>query len=691
MTATPGVSDPARQDYRRDIDGLRAVAILLVVAFHARVPGFRGGFVGVDVFFVLSGYLITGLLVREHVREGRVALGRFVARRIRRLLPLAALVLASTVALGVWLLPPLQRLGLFGDAISSALYVANWRFAGQATAYSDAEVTDALLLHYWSLSIEEQFYVLWPLLLIVVGAAVRRRWPHLFLPALAVVLALIIATSLTASAALSYRLGPQAYYTTHTRLWEMAAGALLAVALPRLRPLQPRTTELLAVLGVGSILWSAVRFDAGTTFPGTAALLPVLGCLALITAGDMTRSSVSKALTMAPLPHLGRLSYAWYLWHWPVIGAGMLLQQRYAPEASAALAISAAVGVSLLLAALSHVLVENPVRYSPRMSASLPRSYALGAALTLAPALVGVVLLTGYAGLDAETVFTGEQGRQADNSEVSVAEALQASNDRVTIEGDGCRTLLEEAPEPSDCIYGDPAGSRTIGLVGDSHAQHWLPALHEAGKLKGWRVVMYMQESCTLIDVPIWHRRLERRYHECEAWRTAVVDQLRAHAPLDLLLIARTYRYKDLVLGSHGERLDVVDIRQPWIDGARRMFASASTVADHVAVLRDTPWAPHDIPSCLSDTADSTACAFPLGEAAHRDTPLHQAEVAAGDSGAGTLDLTDLVCPSDPCEVVTQDGIIKMRDSHHLSQTFSTTLGSSLADRIERHLAEHAP
>ncbi|HUH07103.1 MAG TPA: acyltransferase, partial [Egibacteraceae bacterium] len=248
MTAI-GLPGADERGYRRDIDGLRAVSLLLVIGFHSGLGLFAGGYVGVDVFFVLSGYLITGLLVKEHQRTGRISLTDFYARRIRRLLPMSGLVLVSTVLAGLWLLPPLSRMSLVHDARAAALYIANWRFSRQATAYSDAEVTDALLLHYWSLSVEEQFYFLWPLLIFGVGWFVGRRRRELFIPTLSVVLGALIAASLWASLTLTAVRGPEAYYVTHTRLWELGVGGALALLVPAMGRIRRPFAHGGAVLG----------------------------------------------------------------------------------------------------------------------------------------------------------------------------------------------------------------------------------------------------------------------------------------------------------------------------------------------------------------------------------------------------------------------------------------------------------
>src|SRR5215207_8385412 len=287
--------------FRADVEGLRAAAVVAVVAYHAGLGGVGGGFVGVDVFYVLSGFLITGLLWEELDGTGRLRLGAFYARRARRLLPAAALVLVVTlVASAVWL-SPLQVPVVARDAAAAALYVANYRFAAQRTDYL-ADASPSPLQHYWSLGVEEQFYLLWPLLLLVVFLAARRGRRS---------------ATRAAGAAVSQ---PWAFFSLPTRAWELAAGGLVALAASRLARLPGLAAATLGWLGLEAILWSITRFGPSTPFPGAAALFPVAGTAAVLAAGCAApRLGPDLVLRRWPLQLGGRLSYAWYLWHWPLL------------------------------------------------------------------------------------------------------------------------------------------------------------------------------------------------------------------------------------------------------------------------------------------------------------------------------------------------------------------------------------
>lgn len=667
----------AVRGYRADIDGLRAVSILLVVGYHAGLAGLPGGYVGVDVFFVLSGYLITGLLIAERNRTGRVALGEFYARRLRRLLPLASLVLVATLLAGMWLLPPLAREGLVGDARAAAFYVANWRFAGQATAYSDTEVTDSLLVHYWSLSIEEQFYLLWPALIIGVGWIVGRRRPSWELPALGGLIAALVSASFAASVLLTDRLGPTAYFLTHTRMWEMGVGAVLALVVPRLNRIPRWLAQLGSVGGVVAVGVAAVRFDASTAFPGWAALLPVLGAAVLVASAAHGSTSVSGLLSRRPLPMLGRWSYAWYLWHWPVIGIGLLLDRRYDWPLSAGVVTALAVVVSLGLAVASHVLVENPVRYHRALARAPRRNLAFGASLMVLPLLLGAVAV--------RTLPVGDVAVAAASPASAAMTPRQAAEDRPSIgRADECMATITELDVAEGCVFGEAASATTVVLIGDSHAQHWLPALHEAGLERGWRVLAWTKSACPPVDVAIWSYRLERPYRECDIWRAGVLHRLRSAAPVDLVVLAASKGYTGLVLDDEGERVPRTSFEPYWSAAASRTYSELLGLARRVVRLHDTPWAPHDVPACLAEAAaDPHACGFDRTGAVGLDEPLLRAERWGAPAEVEFVDLNDLVCPDSFCEVVTIDGIIKFRDQHHLTQTFARELGHEIGEALD--------
>lgn len=323
--------------------------MLAVVFYHSGVRGFGGGYVGVDVFFVISGCLITQLLLLEIDGSGLDSVD-FYARRVRRLLPAGLVAVVATVAMQAWRASPEELGGLFADGVSAATYTSNLHFIATAFAYFDAGVEHDPLTHTWSLGVEAQFYLVWPLLVAVLAG--RRT-------ALAASFALLMAASFAASVLLTRSNLPLAFYGLPTRLWELAAGALLA--LPH-RPLPPRLGQVLAIAGLAAIGLAVVWLDRTTPFPGWIAVLPVGGAAAVVLGGGAP-GVADRLLTWPPLQAIGRLSYSWYLWHWPLL----TLLHRFAPGAGLAWRL-AAVLVALGVAMASYRLVELPVRRSPQLA-----------------------------------------------------------------------------------------------------------------------------------------------------------------------------------------------------------------------------------------------------------------------------------------------------------------------------------
>jgi len=370
-----------RGDFRPDIEGLRAVAILAVVAYHAGLSAIPGGYVGVDVFFVISGFLITDHLSRELREKGKISFGTFYARRARRLLPSALLVIGVTVAVSCVVLSPLQAMAVAKDGLANAFYVGNYRYALQATNYLSVSGPVSPLLNYWSLGVEEQFYLVWPALL--AGASLiwwhkstRRdgtsRQPQPIFSAVLVAMALLAVSSLVFSIWLTRTNEPWAFFSLPPRAWELAVGGLLALVAPRLGRLPAVWMSLLGWAGLGAIVVSTVTFTAATPFPGTAALLPVAGGAAVVAAGcARPRLGAVWLLGRWPMQVIGRVSYTWYLWHWPAL----ILAPSIVGHPLGVWGNVGVCGIALVLAVMTTVLLERPLqRPRQRVPATSTRS-----------------------------------------------------------------------------------------------------------------------------------------------------------------------------------------------------------------------------------------------------------------------------------------------------------------------------
>jgi peptidoglycan/LPS O-acetylase OafA/YrhL len=392
-----GRSRPADHggSFRADIQGLRAVAIVCVVLYHAGVPFLAGGYVGVDVFFVISGFLITDLLWRELKTAGRLSFAGFYARRARRLLPMAMLVVVFTMIASAALLPPLEVRSVWKDGLATATYWANYRFAALHTNYLAASGPPSPFLQYWSLGVEEQFYLLWPLLLVVASGVVLRRTPARHRSpsrSWAIgALGIVAASSFGFSLWLTRADEPWAFFSLPSRAWELALGGLLALGAPWLSRLPRAVQATTAWAGLATIVGAAVAFGASTPFPGTAALAPALGAAAVIAGGFVPATwGPTVLLRRSPLQLGGDISYSWYLWHWPllVLAPYALGHPLSVPQG---LVVAAA---SALVAWLSYVLVEQPARRSAWLAGRPLRSLSAGASIGAAGATVCVLATT---------------------------------------------------------------------------------------------------------------------------------------------------------------------------------------------------------------------------------------------------------------------------------------------------------
>jgi peptidoglycan/LPS O-acetylase OafA/YrhL len=628
---------PSERGFRRDIEGLRGLAVLLVVLFHTGVPGFSGGYVGVDVFFVLSGYLITGLLTNEVERTGRVRFAAFYARRVRRLLPASALMLAAVVAVGALVLSPLEQLLFVRTARATALYASNLWFT-RALDYFGPNADANPLLHTWSLAVEEQFYLVWPLIVALAARRSRRT--------LAAALLLLSVLSLAGGVWLTYLRPGFAFFLMPPRAWEFGAGGLAAL-LPALT--SRRAVPVLGWGGLGAVVLAACLFSANTPFPGVAALLPVAGTAAALVAG---RAAVPRLLGHPAFQHLGRLSYSWYLWHWPaLVFAAALL-----PGLSLPWRVACAAG-SLALAELTFRTVENPVRRSPALLASTAKTLRLGAALTLA----GVVAASLWQVRATRAVRAPAQ-----------AALLAATTDRGRIYDRPCVSGLSHAGV-LECAFGDTTSRREVVLVGDSHAAQWVAALDPVAAARGWRLVTFIKSGCPAADVAVFNPRLRHEEPECGRWRAEVVRRIAARRPA-AVLVANWGAY--VRGGAHPTGYTTVD-PGTWERGLERTLRSLGAPAGAVVVMRDSPFPGFDVPVCLSRGG---RCDFRRDKALNPALLRAEAE-AARRAGAGLVDLGDRFCAGERCSA-REGGVVRFYDESHITATFAAQLAAPLAERL---------
>lgn len=469
--------------FRPDIEALRGVAVLAVVFYHAAPTIVPGGFLGVDVFFVISGYLITQLLLRELDSRGSIDLAEFWARRIRRIAPAAICVLLA-IAAALFIVPDFNGRLIGRHIVAAALSYYNWRQISQGVDYLAHDDSDNPVLHYWSLSVEEQFYFVWPLMLLALALSVRRELVVLAVTSLAIV-----------SLALAIRLAPTdpslAFFGTGTRAWQLLIGALAAMAPPLT---DARTRSGLQALGlVGTAI--GIGLAGGALYRPAAAIAPTLGAAALLYAG---LTPLSAALAVPPLAIAGRISFSLYLWHWPLL---VFLP----PTLSGTIA---ALVLALVASVASYRFVEQPARKSAFLARSRAATYAFGGVL------IGSAVLVGF-GL------------------------RQYGPDTIPIIYDDECLLGHPAIDYADCAYGVIDSPRVVVLFGDSHAGNWFNALEQAALHQGWRLLVRVKAACGPVDRIPLHTD-GRPYPECATWRNRVLDEIRTTKPALIVVSGMT-------------------------------------------------------------------------------------------------------------------------------------------------------
>ncbi len=708
----------AQKRFRPDIEGLRAVAVLAVVLFHADVPGVGGGFVGVDVFFVISGFLITGLLGSEANASGTVGLRRFYGARARRLLPASAAVGVITMIATALLLPRLQVRTDVGDGIASALYVGNYRFVLRGVDYFASHIPPSPFQHYWSLGVEEQFYLVWPALILATAWLIRRvrrrtraeatssRRPYV------VVLALIAVVSFVLSFGATYVAPAAAFFSLPTRAWQLALGGLVALTADQWRRLPSLPAAITGWAGLALILLACNQFSTATLYPGIAALLPTLGAAFVIGAGCAAPvHGCGGILGLSPMRVIGRISYSWYLWHWPVLVLAPALLRHPLGLASRVIAALVSAG----LAVLTLRMVENPLRFAPAVS-SPGRSLALGGAVTAVAVSVGLALLVvvptpvGRGAPAAASMFTAapvSAGSDMAGYDAAVQQAFaqvraavaasadmkavpsnlnpplaDAGAEKKALEFNGCLRTPFQGGQP-ECITGDTASATTVALVGDSHAAMWNPALQRLGAQRHWQLELLSKGACPLPDLPVANplRRLVEDFEHCEQWRAQIMARLRAERPrIVMLSMWRGYGADESLTGFKA-------YEPAWIDGLARLVRQLRGIGAKVLVLGPVPDPHFVVPICLSGYLDDVPACTPSKSIAVNQRGI-AAESAATQAGGGEYaDLTDLFCTADRCPVIVGNTLVYL-DENHLTLEYSRLLAPVVGALADRALAQ---
>jgi peptidoglycan/LPS O-acetylase OafA/YrhL len=652
-----------------------------VLLCHAGLPFVAGGYVGVDVFFVISGFLITRLLLGEIDRTGGISLRRFYARRARRLLPLSAVLLASVGVLSLLLLSPVRAIEVSGDIVSSALYTANWHFASQSVDYFAQDIEPSPVLHLWSLAIEEQFYLVWPTLLLAVTWLWRRRGGAVR-PAIWVTLAIVGIGSLALGIHLTDQQPAAAYFSTFGRAWELALGAVLAL-LGAVRIPRPLAAAI-GWGGLGAIVYSAVAFEASTPFPGVAALLPTVGAACVILAGSSPHARAWGApaglLSLPPVRYVGRISYSWYLWHWPALIFAAVVWGPLSVVAGIAV-----VAASWIPTAATHRWIEDPVRLSRMLALRPNRALAIGLGC-MAIGVAAGFLLTDLQPTLRTAPLADVRGAAALNSQPRPqqrAEAvrpnpLRARADRSRMYYEGCLVGIS-GTNSNRCLYGDPKGERTLILFGDSHALQYAPALEKLAETRHWRLIVLTKAECSPGEVRIRSMVADREYSQCDAWREESLERIEMGADSTVVVMSGDTVYTPY--GSGGEELSgdagAAEMEAGYIATLTRIHrAGLRTV-----VIKDTPVSTSDVPGCVSERLQHLeSCAFPL---THDKVREFDARAAKAAPHSHLIDITPEICPRNLCRAVIGNALV-YRDKSHLTATYARTLAPSIERGLKR-------
>ena len=670
---------PEDRGFRPDVAGLRAVAVLLVVLFHAGVPTLSGGYVGVDVFFVISGFVITGVLLRERSSSGRTSLIAFYGRRCRRIIPAASLVIIVTVAASYLFLGNLAGDRSSIDGRWAAVFLANFRFAATGTNYLASQAPPSPLQQFWSLAVEEQFYLVYPTLFVLAAAgrmlSLRAR--------LAAGLTIVIVGSFALSVTQTTANPTVAYFSPFTRAWELALGALIAVGTHSLARVPVRVATAATWVGMGAILVAAFAFNAQTPYPGSLVAIPVVGA-ALVIAGGIAvpRWGAEAVLGLAPCQELGKLSYSLYLWHWPIL---IIAAESVGKNALPVRENLALLVLALFVTMVTYNLVENPIRHASFTSRTKWRGVGLGAGLVAATfALITVpLLLDGGAptispalnhivpGSDAAVLKAVRSSTMIQRVPDDLVPPLKQVSTDLGVPPGPCNPTIHQLTIPK-CMFGDPHGDHTMVLYGDSHAVTWFRALNDIATNAHWRLFIVGKPLCMANKYPVGSILVGPQGYVCNPWQKFAVKRIRQINP-DLIIVTQESEPR--------LTLDWTPYTpEQWQQGLADRLRQIKERKTAIVVLGNIPWNDQSPPDCLARHSNEVqACSASPDSIV---TKYNFAERSAAKSvGARYIDVTPWFCAK-RCSPIIERYEVYL-DQLHTSATYARFLEGVLAEKLQ--------
>ncbi len=632
-------SNTNRIEYSLQLQGVRAIAVLLVLGAHAAVPGMGGGFIGVDMFFVISGYLITGILLTEYQRTRDIKFSAFYLKRLKRLAPgLLFMVLLSTLFMSyVLTLPDFHHQS--AAAASASVWLSNLYFALSDLNYFDAEQIPSAFLHTWSLGVEEQFYLIWPLILVAISR---------FRPAnTTILLAIIFAVSLTLCLWIAFKTPVLSFYMMPTRMWQFAAGAIIWLWLPAIRQ-NPQWSSCLYLAATALLLLALAMVHEERAYPDWLAVLPTAATASLLAAtASSSKGFMADVLASKPLTMIGDLSYSLYLWHWPTIVLGLYILGEDTPSYRLKLVL-----LSIPLAWLSSRLIEQPSRNANFRKRSSRVQLSLVSLLILS---VGT-LLFGW-----QQYLTVKHGELVASDRVLYAARTTMSD----VYKMGC-DQWNTSSEVVECIFGSADAPQTAVLWGDSIGTQWYPAIRKALDEQAWRIIVITKSSCPIVNQTTYLKAIGRDFVECDDWKLAAAARIKEIAP-NLLFIgsAGTYPFSE----------------KEWTNGSRDLLNPVHISAERVIIIAPTMPLGFNGPDCIAGhggTQQVASSITNLCSATANPSPVNSGWLAlkqAADQfvNVTTLNLNNQICPHTRCRAMVGQEVI-YRDAQHITPGYAESL-----------------